>query len=173
MDTNRTPTYDPSDNPTGCCPRFNTEGWDGADLHFEDKRFVRAKTRSLMHIPMNMGPVFNRTFGHIMDAGANDDAQSLVLSRDLSAWSAEHLFAVTKDVPGETMVNLSGDYRTEVFEGPYREAPKWIEAFEAELDAEGLDVDETYFFYTTCPKCARTYGKNYVVAVAKVEPEGD
>jgi len=25
-----------------------------------------------------------------------------------------------------------------------------------------------YFFYTTCPTCAKHYGKNYVVGVAKV-----
>ena len=25
-----------------------------------------------------------------------------------------------------------------------------------------------YFFYTTCPKCAKYYGKNYVVLVAQV-----
>jgi len=25
-----------------------------------------------------------------------------------------------------------------------------------------------YFFYTTCPTCAKHHGKNYVVGVAKV-----
>jgi len=25
-----------------------------------------------------------------------------------------------------------------------------------------------YFFYTTCPKCAEFYGKNYTVILAKV-----
>jgi hypothetical protein len=29
-------------------------------------------------------------------------------------------------------------------------------------------LETLYFFYTTCPKCAKHYGKNYVVAVAKV-----
>ncbi|MCV3205496.1 hypothetical protein OHD62_06965 [Mesorhizobium sp. YC-39] len=28
---------------------------------------------------------------------------------------------------------------------------------------------EVYFFYTTCPKCAKAYGKNYVVGVAAVD----
>ncbi|MGE5758418.1 MAG: hydrolase [Sideroxydans sp.] len=26
-----------------------------------------------------------------------------------------------------------------------------------------------YFYYTTCPKCAKKYGKNYVVILAEVE----
>jgi hypothetical protein len=25
-----------------------------------------------------------------------------------------------------------------------------------------------YFFYTTCPKCAKKYGKNYVVILAQI-----
>jgi hypothetical protein len=124
-----------------------------------------------MHLPINMGRVFSQTFNAIQDANANDDDHVFVLSRDLSAWSAEHLFAVEVDVPGEKMINLKGDYRTKVFEGPYPQAPKWGETFEAELEQEGFDVDEVCFFYTTCPKCAKSYGKNYVVAVAKVEPE--
>jgi hypothetical protein len=173
MQTNETPFYDTSDNPTDCCPRFKPEGWDGQHLHFQAKPFVRAKTRSLMHVPVNMGSVFARTYGAIAATGAAEPSRTLVLSRDLSPWSAEHLFAVTGDVPGERTVWLTGDYRTKVFEGSYRELPKWGEAFEDELEGQGLDVEETYFFYTTCPRCAKAYGKNYVVAVAKVHPDRD
>jgi len=173
METNQTPFYDQSENTTGCCPRFKPEGWDDQALHFEGKTFARAKTRSLMHIPLNMGSVFTKTFTAIENAGAVDADQMIVLSRDLSPWSAEHLFPVTKPVPGEKMVTLSGDYRTKVFNAPYRAIYKLGEAFEDQLEAEGLDVDEMYFFYTTCPKCAKAYGENYMVAVAEVEPDDD
>lgn len=27
---------------------------------------------------------------------------------------------------------------------------------------------KVYFFYTICPKCAKYYGKNYVIGVAEV-----
>ncbi|MHC1707784.1 MAG: hydrolase [Bacteroidales bacterium] len=27
---------------------------------------------------------------------------------------------------------------------------------------------KTYFYYTTCPKCAKAYGKNYVVSLVEV-----
>lgn len=173
MQINETPYYDQSENSTGCCPKFNPKGWDDQTLHFENKVFVRAKTRSLMRVPLNMGPVFNKTFKAIEDAGANDNSHSFILSRDLSAWSAEHLFSVSTEVPGQKMVRLNGEYRTKVFEGAYRDAPKWAEAFEDQLEHEGCDVEEVYFFYTLCPKCAKAYGKNYVVAVAKVEPDLD
>lgn len=83
MQTNETPRYDASVNTTGCCPRFNPEGWDGQDLHFKDKRFVKASTLSVMHIPMNMGSVFARVNKHIEDAGASIPA-SLSFSARMS-----------------------------------------------------------------------------------------
>lgn len=168
MNVNELPVYDASDNPTDCCPRFNTEGWDRQDLHFKDKLFVRAKTKSLMHIPVNMGSVFKKTFEAIDAAGAQDMTQAIVLSRDLSPWAAEHYFAVTKDVPGQDMAPLSGHFRTKLFEGPYKDAPKWAEQMEAELDMRGEKAEKTYFFYTTCPKCAKVYGKNYVVGISQL-----
>ena len=168
MELNQQPPYDASDNPTGCCPRFNPDGWDGQDLHFKDRLFVRAKTKSLMHIPINMGSVFKRTFEAIDAADAQNLEQSLVLSRDLSPWSAEHYFAVTKDVPGQDMTPMTGEFKTTVFEGPYKDAPKWAQSMRDQLKAQGQAAESVYFFYTTCPKCAKAYGKNYVVGAAKL-----
>lgn len=173
MKTNALPRYDMSDNPTGCCPRFHPEGWDGQDLHFENKLFVRAKTKSLLHVPINMAQVYKKTSDAIENAHAYDYGQILVLSRDLSPWSAEHLFAVDHEVPGAEMVRLSGDYRTKVFEGPYKEAPRWEAEFEAEIAKRGERMKTSYFFYTTCPRCAKTYGKNYVVGVAEIAASHD
>ena len=168
METNALPKYDRSDNPTNCCPRFNSEGWDGQELHFEDKLFVKAKTNSLFHIPMNMGKVFPNTFGAIEDAKASNEDEFIVLSRDPSAWAGEHYFSVSKEVPGQEMVRLSGDYLTKVFEGPFKDAPKWEKEMEEFVNSKGKHAGKIYYFYTTCPKCAKYYGKNYVVAVAEV-----
>lgn len=169
METNALPRYDASDNPTQCCPRFNPEGWDGQELHFKDKLFVKARTRSLFHIPINMASVFLRTGKAMEDSHAINENQFIVLTYDPSAWSSEHYFAVTKDVPGQEMVQLSGDYLTRVFEGPYKNAPKWEKEMEAYVKDKGKELKKIYFFYTTCPKCAKVYGKNYVVAVAELQ----
>jgi len=168
MEINALPVYDINDNPTGCCPRFRPEPWDGQELHFQDKSFVRAKTRSLFHFPLNMGAVFRRTFAAIKEADAQSDTNFAVLSREETAWSAEHLFAVTRDVPGQQTVRLTGDYVTKVFEGPYRDMPRWCDELEDGVRAGGEEPLLTYFFYTTCPKCARAYGQNYVVGVAQI-----
>ncbi|MCK8462464.1 hypothetical protein MUY35_01205 [Aliiroseovarius sp. S1339] len=168
MDTNLLPAMDMSTNTTGCCPKFNPEGWDGRQLHFEDKPFVRATTRSLLHVPINMGTVFTRVQEHIEDAGAQNPTGYLVLSRDLSSTEAEHLFAVTRDVPDEEMTTLTGDFITRVFEGPYRHAKEWHHVMETAAEAAGQTAKRIFMFYTTCPKCARAYGKNYVIGVAEI-----
>ncbi len=171
MQTNEIPPIDPTDNETGCCPRFHPERWDGQELHFDRKPFVRASTTSVFHVPLNMGSVFAKTWSTIKSAQA-DTGGFLVLSHDESAWQAEHLFAVAKDVPGEVMVHLSGDFVTKVFEGPFSNAAKWCADMAKDVQARGKRLDIPYFFYTTCPRCAKHYGKNYVVGVAKVmDPE--
>jgi len=169
MDTNALPKFDMSDNPTNCCPRFKPQGWDAQELHFKDKLFVKATTCSLFHIPLNMGSVFPKTLTAIENAGAMSEDELIVLSHDPSAWTGEHFFSVSHDVPGQEMVHLSGDYLTKVFEGPYKNAPKWEKEMAAFVESHGKHVKKTYFFYTTCPKCAKYYGKNYVVAVAELQ----
>ncbi len=168
MELNALPKYDMSDNPTNCCPRFHPENWDNQELHFKDKLFVKANTSSLFHIPINMGAVFSKTLGAIEKADATSENDFIVLSHDPSAWRAEHLFSVTKEVPGQEMIRLSGDYLTKVFEGPYKKVAKWDKEMRAFVEEHGNKTKKVYFFYTTCPKCAKHYGKNYVVAVSEI-----
>ena len=169
MKTNETPHYDSSFNSTGCCARFNPEGWDGQELHFTDKPFVRAMTRSLAYVPLNMSGVFGRVSEAIEDAGAFAMDQYLVMSRDLSPFSGEHLFAVTGPVPGEETRLVSGDFLTGVFEGPYRKVREWHTRMLAAARAKGREAKDVWFFYATCPKCAQAYGKNYVVGLAELD----
>jgi hypothetical protein len=168
MPYDQVPFYDMSDNETGCCPRFHAENWDGLTLHFDNKLFVRAVTHAVFHVPIDMGRVFQRVQEHLEAAGAFSPQDFMVLSRDLGAWTSEHFFAAAKEVPGEDMVRLSGDYRTKVFDGPYAEARHWYDEMKAISREAGKADGEVYFFYTTCPKCAEHYGHNYVVGFAEV-----
>lgn len=168
MQTNALPHFDDSVNTTGCCYRFNPDGWDGQELHLENKPFIRATTRSLMHVPLNMGRVFARVQGHIDAAKAFDPENFIVLSRDISPWQTEHLFSSSVPVREEETVTLSGDFLTKVFEGPYRDAATWFDDIREQVRSKGHEPGNVYFFYTTCPKCARVYGKNYVVGVAEM-----
>lgn len=168
MQTNEFPPQDISVNTTGCCARFKPAGWDNQHLHFENKKFLCATTRSAMQIPWNMGQVFTRVQTHIEDENAVDPAREIVLSRDISPWEAEHYFAVDKDVEGEDMATLSGDFITRVFEGPYRHARHFAHDMEVAATVMGKTAKRVFFYYTTCPKCAAAYGENYIVGVAEV-----
>jgi len=171
MKTNALPEFDRSDRSTGCCYRFNPVGWDGRHLHFEKKPFMRVETKSVLHIPVNMGSVFAEALGAIERLEGFDGGENVVLSHELSPWKAEHFFAVNTDVPNHNMVGLSGEYMTKVFEGPFKDAKQWHDQICADIEANGHKVGEVYFYYTTCPKCAKAYGKNYVVGFAKLAAE--
>lgn len=167
MKINELPRYDDSVNTTGCCPRFNPEGWDGQELHLQDMKVVRATTRSAMHVPLDMEHVFGRVQRHIDQAGAEPGERFIVLSRDDSQFRRTHLFSVSKDVPDEEMSTLSGDFITKVFEGSFAETRRWYGEMQAVVRSRGHVPGDIYFFYTTCPECAKAYGKNYVVGVAE------
>ncbi len=77
---------------------------------------------------------------------------------------------MTRPVDGAETVTLSGTFLTRVYEGPFRDAPKWCADMTAYVAAKGRTPKKMYLAYTTCPRCAKAYGKNYVVAFAQVEP---
>lgn len=153
---------------TGCCPKFNPEGWDAQTFVFENKLFAKTNTRSFMHIPLNMGKMYKNFCDKAFKEKAFPKDYYLILSHDPSPWRSEHYFAVEKDVSGEEMVRLSGSYLTKVFEGPFKNAGKWEKEAKKFAKDNGKEAKKVYFFYTTCPKCLKHYGKNYVVAFAKV-----
>jgi hypothetical protein len=92
----------------------------------------------------------------------------VVLSDENSLWGTEVYIEVSRDVPGAQMPTLSGTFLCKVFEGPYRNMRKWIEEMKASVSSKGKAFSKMYFFYTTCPKCAKKYGKNYVAILAQV-----
>jgi len=44
---------------------------------------------------------------------------------------------------------------------------KWIVEMKGFVQSKGKDIQKPYF-YTTCPKCAKKYGKNYVAILAQI-----
>ena len=168
MQTNAIPPHHLDDNPTGCCPRFHPEDWQGVILNFSDKPFLRAETRSLMHVPLNMGSVFTRVLTRLEESGASMGDQHIVLSRVLSPWKAEHLFATSGAVASEEMTRLSGRFLTRVFDGPYSQMRAWHAKMRDAAVAQGCGDARIWFYYTTCPKCAKAYECNPVVGLVQI-----
>jgi hypothetical protein len=149
-----------------CCPRFDPAPWDGKVLEWKDKRFVKDRVRTFFHIPVNFGSVITRMMAKIKGAGATTP-DWMALSDHTSKWNMDLYVAVDKEIPGAENTTLSGRFFNKVYEGPYKDTGKWCKDFEALVKAKGLDVKKWYMWYTTCPKCAKKYGKNYVVIVGK------
>jgi len=150
-----------------CCPEFDPAPWDGQTVEWTDKRFVKARVRTFVHMPLNFGGVMRRLMRSIEAAGA-DTPDYMGLSDHTSRWSMDVYVAVDREVPGLQNTTLSGKFFSKVYEGPFGDTGRWCEDFEQALVAKGLSAQKWYMWYTTCPKCARKYGKNYVVILGKI-----
>lgn len=152
---------------TGCCEPFDPEPWQGKEITWKEKIFVKDEVRCLMHVPVNMGKVVTKNLALIEKAQAKPAIQ-LMLVDEKSAWGEDLYIDVSKDVPGAEMATISGTFLTKVFEGPYQDAGKWAEEMTEYVKGKGKELMKMYFSYTTCPNCAKAYGKNYVVLFAQV-----
>jgi len=152
---------------TGCCPRFDPKPWEEKEHVWKDKLFLKDRVRCIFHIPLNFGGMMGRNMKMIQDAGALADTP-ILLCDDNSLWGCDVYIAVSKEVPKAHMERISGTFMTKVFEGPYRNIPQWIKEIKRFIQTKGRQILKLYSFYTTCPKCAKFYGKNYVVLVAQV-----
>ncbi|GAF94959.1 unnamed protein product, partial [marine sediment metagenome] len=141
--------------------------WQEKEVTFKDKLFLKDSVRSFLHIPINFGRVMTKNMAKIEAAGALS-SEPLVLSDEKSMWQSDLYIAVTKEVPDAEMVKLSGTFLTKVFEGSYGNMSSWVRAMNDYIKSKGKEAKKLYFFYTTCPKCAKVYGKNYTVLLAEV-----
>lgn len=157
---------------TGCCEPFNPEPWQDKEIVWDNKLFVTDRVTSFFHIPLNMGSKIVKNMALIEKAGAKSPYQ-LMLSDEKSAWSSDIYIDVNPpaggEVPGAKMVRLSGKFLTKVFEGSYQNAGQWMKEMESFVKAKDKEMKKLYFSYTTCPKCAKVYGKNYVVLFAQID----
>lgn len=156
-------------NETGCCAIPNIEDWNEKIIEFNQKRFIREYTKSVFYVPTNMDKVMRSLSETATKAQALMPAEeSMILSRDISPFKAEQLYAVSKEVPRADNVVLSGSFATKVFEGDYKNAKSWHEDLSKFVETLGKRSSESYFFYTTCPACAQHYGKNYTIGLARL-----
>lgn len=156
-----------TDQNTECCAKFDPAAWDEKEIQWQDKRFVKDRVKSFLHIPLNFGSVMKRNVDKIEAAGAKPEGM-IVLADENSLWGADVYIETTKDIPQANMAALSGSFLCKVFEGPYQNMRTWIEEMKAFVQSKGKSIQKLYFYYTTCPKCAKKYGKNYVVILAQI-----
>jgi effector-binding domain-containing protein len=160
---------------TGCCEPFDPTPWrdtstdlaQAKKIVWQNKLFVKDHVTSFFHIPLNMGKKIIKNIKLIEQAGAKSPYQ-LMLTDEKSLWGADIYIDVAKEVPGAQMASLSGTFLTKVFEGPYQNVGKWAREIKEYVKNQGKELKKLYFSYTTCPRCAKVYGKNYVVLFAQI-----
>jgi len=150
-----------------CCPKFDPVPWDNKTFEWVDKKFIKDSVFTLFYMPVNFGNVMKRLDEKVTKAGAGMPDQ-LCLSDHTSKWNMDLYLAVDKEVSGADNRILSGTFYSKVYEGPFRDTGKWNKDFEAIVNSKRLNVKKLFMWYTTCPKCAKKYGKNYVVLISQV-----
>ena len=152
---------------TGCCPRFNPAPWQNKTHKWKNKLFIKGTLFSLFYIPLGMNGFMMKNMELMNKAGAKNP-ESICIFDYSSPFSLDLYIATDRSVPGAQMAKLSGNYLSRVYEGDYKETGKWVKDMQSYAKGKGLALKKLLFSYTTCPACAKAYGKNYVVLFAKI-----
>ena len=154
---------------TGCCPIFDPKLWDGKTLNWQDKKFIKDEVKQIMHIPIGYGKVITKMMQKIDAINAKASGLDfLMLAHDPSSWKSELYVATTKEVPDAKNVTISGTFLSKVYDGPFSQTRNFYLDMQKYVAKHGKTAKKYYFYYTTCPKCAKTYGHNYIVVLAQV-----
>jgi hypothetical protein len=154
---------------TNCCPPLDVSRWNEKTHHWREKRFITDNVIQVCHIPLNIGRVIRRIWNKALAAKATLPADdTIILAYDPSPWRSELFLSVSNEVPNATNVQISGEFFSKVFEGPYHAVPKWLREMDALLATQGKKSIKYYIHYAYCPKCARAYGKNQSVVFAQL-----
>ncbi len=153
---------------TGCCPRFNPAPWQNKTHKWKNKLFVKGTLPSLFYIPLGMDQFMMKNMELMNKAGAKN-SDSICIFDYRSPFSLDLYIATDKTVTGAQMSQMSGTYLSRVYEGSYKESGKWAKNMQEYVKSKGKKLKKLYFSYTTCPACAKAYGKNYVVLFAKID----
>ena len=151
-----------------CCPEFDPAQWDDKSIEWTNKKFIKESVSTFFYMPLNFGSKMKKLDKLVSGAGGAI-ADNICLSDHTSKWNMDLFLAVDKEIPGAKNTTLSGKFYSKVYEGPFRDTEKWCKDYESIVKSKGQKVTKWYMWYTTCPKCAKKYGKNYVAIISQVE----
>ncbi|MCK4608403.1 MAG: hypothetical protein KAT71_02895 [Gammaproteobacteria bacterium] len=149
-----------------CCDPFDPAPWDEKEITWDNKKFVQDQVKCFMHIPIDMAAKMKHNMELIKAADAKPE--KFFMLTDDSDSNMDIYIEVTKEVPEANNTIISGTFLTKVFEGPFLDHGKWVKEMQQYVIDQGKKLEKLYTFYTTCPKCAKERGKNWVVLFAKI-----
>ena len=154
-------------NSNSCCPEFDPRPWNDHVFEWEGKKFISDKVFTFFNIPLNFGAAMKRLTAKI-ESSSVESPNWLCLFEHTSKWSMNVLLEVDKEIDDAKNTTISGKFFSKVYEGSYKDTGKWCHDFEEHAKHLDLEIKKWYMWYTTCPECAKKYGKNYVVILCEV-----
>lgn len=150
-----------------CCPKLAAEDFDRKVFGWEDKPFYKTKYFSFFHMPLTYGSAVNKAMAELKSRGLAADP-TLMLSGEESMFYSSLLIEMSRDGNSVPVRRLSGKFISMFFEGSYRDTGRWVKEVVEYCRSRDYETKELFFFYATCPKCARHYGKAQTVIFAKI-----
>ena len=117
---------------------------------------------------MNFGYVMTKLIKRFDEVGV-EVPDYLCLSDHTSRWKMDIYLETDRIIPGLNNTELTGKYFSKVYEGPFKNTGEWCKDYKEAAVSKGLTIKKWYMWYTVCPKCAKKYGKNYVVIIGEIE----
>ena len=148
-----------------CCPKFDPDPWE----RFSNGKIKNSsKTKSLHSFhAAQLRFSYERLNAKVEKCSATIP-DWLCLSDHTSGWNMDLYLAVDKEIPEAENISMSGKFFSKVYEGPFSNTKKWCTDFEKQIKERELNLKKMYLWYTTCPKCAKKYRKNYVVIIGNI-----
>jgi hypothetical protein len=151
-----------------CCPEFDPNPWNEKVFEWKNQKFIKDSVFTIFYMPVNFGGIMRKLDKKVREANA-EIPNGMSLSDHTSKWNMDIYLAVDKEIPGAQNTTMSGTVVSKVYEGSFNETGKWHKDFTAWCGTQGHKTGKIYMWYTTCPKCAKKYGKNYVVILAEIK----
>lgn len=150
-----------------CCPPFDPVPWDDKTFIWKNKNFVKARIFCLFYFPINFTSIIKRLVSKIT-THTKLDTDFMCLSDYTSPFGMDIYVATDKPIPTLENIPFSGNFYAKVYDGAYTQTAAWCRDFNVQSSKKHLTIDKGYMWYTMCPKCAKLYGKNYVVILGKI-----
>lgn len=148
------------------CVELKKSDWDEKEFSWKNKIFYKTKYKEFMHIPLNYSKVLAKAEDQIKKAGVELDG--FTLSGEESMFSSSLMIPVKSEKADLPTEKLSGTYIARLFEGQYKEAGDWAKEMVNFVHGKQKEVNKLWFWYATCPKCAKKLGKVQTVIFAEV-----
>jgi len=151
-----------------CCSEFKPELWDEKTLNWNKKLFVKTNVCTLFYIPLNFGKKMTKLV-KLYEQNNVQFTDEMCITKHISPWKMDLYLGADKALTGYESEEFTGNFFCKVFEGSFNDTGKWTKQFIQFLNENSMKYDDILYWYTTCPKCAKKYGKNYVVLIAKLK----